>query len=469
MKKDTLTAMIPINAPALETIFKNSREKDKALVILQHLFFTWRMMKTNKNFAPQIERSSGWVPVLAENLKRLVHNYSEIIQILIHHNIIEYKKNDRGGKNYYPGKLTMLYRVKFGSKITNPEQQRYRQEKITHPFIIGKVKEYYEKDYEHQRSIFLAQVPWFSGNLKFMDQLIIDVSLEELLFRNPDKFYYLWGVQQQFNDKLNRHISRDDFAGRIYSELTSLPKDLRPYLKLKNSNATLVLVDFKSSQPYFLGSLFNHIALLKLIPNFYPIAYKIKKYSSAPDIRLFLEDCINGHFYQRIMDVSGMTKDEVKQALFQHIFYCSASNQHKIQAVKEERLRFRNLFMSIYPSVYKLLVDLKRTQKQTLPIVYEISKRKKEKGKMYITTNLIATLLEVIFVINKIAKRLSDEGVPVGLIHDAFIFRKEDLDKFDQIFNEAFQEFNIRSPKLDIQELKGGDNIIEPKNLIENR
>lgn len=462
--------MVPIDAPALETIFKNSREKDKALVILQHLFFTWRIMKAHKNFAPQIERSSGWVPVLAENLKKLVHNYSEIIQILIRHNIIEFKRNDKGGKNYYPGKLTMLYRVKFGSRITNPEQQRYRQEHIRHPFIINKVKEYYEKDYKNQRSLFLAQNPWFSGNLKFMDQLIIDVSPEELQKYNPDNFYFLWGVQQQFNDKLNRHISIDSFAGRIYSELTSLPKGLRPYLRLKNESSELMIVDIKSSQPYFIGTLFLHYnELLPLIPQFYPIAHKIKKHTNKPDVRIFLEDCINGYFYQRIMDASGLTKDEVKQAMFQHIFYSSASNQHRIQAVKEERLKFRNLFMSIYPSVYKLLVALKRTQKQTLPFVYEISKRKKGKGKMYITTNLIATLLEVIFVINKIAKRLSDDGVPVCLIHDAFIFRKQDLDKFDQIFNEAFHEFKIRPPKLDIQELKGGDNIIKPSISTENR
>lgn len=465
MKKDTLTAMVPIDAPALDAIFKNSREKDKALVLLQHLFFTWRMMKAHKNFAPQIERSSGWVPILAENLKRLVHNYSEIIQTLIHHNIIEYKKNNKGGKNYYPGKLSMLYRVKFGSKITNPEQQRYRQEKITHPFIIKKVKDYYEKDYKNQRSIFLAQIPWFSGNLNFMDQLIIDVSPEELQKHNPDKFYYLWGVQQQFNDGLNRHISRDDFAGRIYSELSSLPKNLRPYLRLKNESSELMIADIKGSQPYFLASLFVHYnELLLLIPQFYPIAHKIKKYALHSDIRLFLEDCLSDNFYKRIMNVSGLSKPEVKQAMFQHIFYCSASNQHKIQAVKEERLRFRNLFMSIYPSVYKLLVDLKRTQKQTLPFVYEISKRKKGKGKMYITTNLIATLLEVIFVINKIAKRLSDDGIPVALIHDAFIFRKQDLDKFDQIFNEAFQECKIRPPMLDKVALKGCDNIIEPSN-----
>ena len=62
--------------------------------------------------------------------------------------------------------------------------------------------------------------------------------------------------------------------------------------------------------------------------------------------------------------------------------------------------------------------------------------------------------LEVAFFIKVIAKNCDDNQLEVATIHDAFILRKSDLDRFMLIFSSVFELLNVPGPALDIQLLQ---------------
>jgi hypothetical protein len=168
------------------------------------------------------------------------------------------------------------------------------------------------------------------------------------------------------------------------------------------------------------------------------------------------------------MEASGIKdRDKVKTQLFRHVLYCSASNQHKDKKIKAERLRFQEQFKSLYRSPFETLVALKRTRSNTLPIVKELTS-KRGQGKMYSTPNMIAQRLEVEFFINGIAKKLTQIGVLNVPIHDAWIIKRADLEKFQHVFDALFNsELLIDPPMVHIELLNGATNNIEPENSEE--
>ncbi len=276
-----------------------------------------------------------------------------------------------------------------------------------------------------------------------------------------DRADNLIGTIDMFNSKVGRFISQDDFAGRIHHHLGVLDKELRPYLRIESSNEAFWIVDVKSCQPYLLAALLYHPRLIELIPEFRPVLHKIKKLHDRPDVRLFFEDCASGTFYSKWIEVTKLAKEKAKKKLFRHVFYSSASNQHRDSKVRLERLRFRNLFEFMYRSVYTILTALKRTQSTTLPFVKEVTSRNGDRGRMYVTPNMMAQRLETSILLNRITKRCNIEGVITATIHDAWILRESDLGKFSQIFNQVFEDLNISPPQLSYEQFNICDNNIE--------
>lgn len=449
--------MIPRNAPDLDTLFGSTKHADEARLILQYMFRVRIMLKSNEHYAPGISRESGWCPIRAKNLKAMLSNrYKPVLDRLIEVGVIELEKNAiTGRKNYAPGIYTMKYRVVLGL-ISDKLGRKYRIEQIETPRLIAKILWFYRRIYRNQQEQFLTDAGWYSANLKFIDSIELIIESTELLGSDQ-----LLGTAIQFNDGTGRFISQDDFAGRIHSHLCTLPKILRSYIKLKDDSDTLVIADVKSAQPYLISAILYRPKLIELIPEFMPILDRIKPFSDKPDVRMFYEDCASGSFYTKWMDATGLDKQSAKTSLFRHVFYSAASNHHADENVRSERIRIRFAFETLYPNVYCALTILKRTRKETLPFVYELTKRGKKEGRMYVTPNMIAQRLEVGVFIKLITKTCTDNDVITGTIHDAWIMKKSDLDSFLFIFKETFNQLGVKAPQLAIDELGLCNNNIE--------
>lgn len=439
--------MVPLNVEDLNTIFDNNhRNADKARVILQYLFFVHLRMKKDKNFAPGIKRSSRYVPVNSRSLKKMVRNYSEIIKKLLEHKIIEFNLNDRGGKSYMPTVCTMLYRIK--NPVTNPKTKRkYRVEFITHPDVLKSVERYYYGKYDRQVNKLIQEYDWLLSTVEFIDQLYLDVTTEQITGIESDKeldYDYLLGSTDQFNNQLRRFISRDKYSSRLHSHLNNMPSVLRPFLRLKNDDSPLVLIDVKSAQPYLLSIAFYFPELIEvLVPEFKPILPIILNYKNNPSVRLFYEDCAAGCFYSGLMYVSGLTKSDLKDLLFEHLFYSSVYPYKDDEEKGTARWRIHQLFCSKYRDVFNLLNELKRTHKSTLPFVAELTK-------MFCVPNILAARLESKLFIDGITRQCAEEDIPVATIHDAWILKESDQERFVELFHNEFKLLGVNPPQLEI-------------------
>ena len=212
----------------------------------------------------------------------------------------------------------------------------YRQEFITNPRTIANMRDFYNRKYKDQRKEFLAQNEWYKPNLEWAERMYLDeAAITYAESQSPKKAEQLLGSISMFNSGTGRFISRCEFAGRIHSFITRLEKELRPFLRVEDEKDLLIMRDVSSAQPFLIGSLLNHASLISIIPEFAPVLDKIQKRQSEPATRLFLEDCINGNLYKRLADASGLSEKKVKNQIFQHILFSSASKP--TQETKSEK------------------------------------------------------------------------------------------------------------------------------------
>lgn len=452
MEKKEFKSMIPIETPDLDQLFGSKRQADKARVILQLMFYTRLRMKSNRNFAPAIDRATGWVPISSETARKMIRDYDDIVDILVSYHIIEFKKNKKGGKSFLPGEFSALYRVVFSSHITHPDQQRYRVETISYQGSVKALKRYYTTTYKSRRNEFLKDNKWYAPCLAFIDQLelrVPAVDYDRILTTSP----HLIGAVEQFNDGLNKFVVRDDFGERIHTHFSNLPGILRKYLAIQDSESDLILLDVSSAQPFLLGALFTNLNILyDCLPEFSEIAGIIKKYVGSVSIKLFFEDVASGNFYNRLIDLIGLEKEKVKDQLFHHILYCPSSNFLTNPIEMKERQSFRMIFKMVYPDVFKLIQELKKIKKGELPFVYNLSMKLGKKGRlhgrMYIVPSVIAQRLEARIFLDMVVKKCCFDGIQVATIHDAFLIRRSDLVKFNQIFYGVFANLKIKPPVL---------------------
>ena len=452
---DKIRVLVPVSAPNLDETFKNKRWADDARALFFNLYREKRIMALNRDYNGGLDRDSGWVSVNAAEMKKglgMSNRFKKIRDQLTKHGCIQWKRS------YTPGLYPRLFRVRVPAKING---RMYRQEWITHPKTIKNMCDFYNKNYEQQRKDFLNKMDWYLPNLTWGEKMYLDDSaLDYAEQQSPKQAEKLLGSISAFNSSTTRYISVCGFGGRIHSQIGGLDKRLRPFLRVEGEGDELLCIDVKSAQPYLIANLFSDSRLLWYLDGFHPVLHKISKRENDPSTKLFLRHCQDGTLYERLMEATGITdRDKVKRQLFRHVLYCSASNQHKDKKIKAERLRFQEQFKSLYRSPFETLTDLKRTR-STLQFVKQLTS-KRGKGRMYVIPNMIAQRLEVEFFINGIAKKLTQIGVLNVPIHDAWIIKRTDLERFQLVFDALFAEMHIDPPMVHIEPLNGATNNID--------
>ena len=256
------------------------------------------------------------------------------------------------------------------------------------------------------------------------------------------------------------HFGVDRTSGRLHTNLSNMPKQLRRYLS--HNGQQLVSVDIVNSQPFNSTALFNPsfwVFAEKAKPNLYYDYNNLINYQSIEnnkhnkvetnictimlaeytktldtiDIIRYRELAVNGRLYEHLENVislkddgkklSKSKRDLMKEMMFIVLFSENAFRGREMQDAK-------NAFEAEFPNVYKRFKELKQKDHTQLAILLQA--------------------IESEFILNRVCKRISRERpyLPLYTIHDsvATTLGNEDYVR-NVIEEEAIKAFGYK-PKL---------------------
>lgn len=335
-----------------------------------------------------------------ENVKSLHYKLNDdFITDEIEKYLIEVKS--KAGKN-------ILKRVKKDKAHYNrlPDYKKKMQEKIQK-----------ELDFDYEEAF-----NWIDENLDSRKKLYNKSTLESIL------------------DKRFRYFRENPTNNRIETNLTSLKRELRRFMV-----GEFVSFDLKNSQPLLFGVVFKNIIeiyqegregitalccyfedesfvktfgnrvvqdVLKILQNF--------KSNEIDDFKRYYEKAVAGVLYDDLTEFGDVKKEreEVKKMMYPIFFSKNLRYTEKggcYIPYKKEKL----FFNSVYPSVGKMLVALKKENNRDLPIYLQ--------------------QFESYLFIECIAKELVEKGIVPYTIHDSVIVEKEHEQKTLEIIESVLK------------------------------
>ncbi len=230
---------------------------------------------------------------------------------------------------------------------------------------------------------------------KQLDRLTVDMPLFQRRFgTHPDRHYYQAHLQTLLDKQIR--FKKDEFSGRIHTNITNLYKQLRALLRVDGQDEPLVELDIRNSQPLFLA-----IAALKA-------KVQDKKY---------LELCESGQLYDYLALELGMSRDSAKKELMLYYF---AKNGHR-SVLKELKQLFEKQFDSIASYLTKIKSkDHKRAAKQM-----QMAERQ------LIIDNVCVKLFQ------------QRKDLFVTTVHDSLLVRKSDSDLAEAVLMDEFMKLGV--------------------------
>ena len=289
---------------------------------------------------------------------------------------------------------------------------------------------------------------WFNDSLTIDDSAAMHyLWLKHMIDRKEDKTKALdrynsavIGVDKMTDS--NHYFSVDTTAGRLHTNYTSMPSEIRNFTKYDGQE--LVSLDFKNSQPVMSTLLFapqfwvknempeeNDQKMMELLPNtsvldpyffnFYNLSSKflpilnISTYTTSTyacplmlaemgvpieneDVGTYITEVLKGELYEyiekRVQELNGDYEERTRKEIKTMIFTIMFSGNKKSSSEKD-------LFKQLFPSVYTMFAFIKRTKKELLPI-------------------MLQTIESKLFL-DRIARRIAKERpeLPIFTIHDS--------------------------------------------------
>jgi len=238
------------------------------------------------------------------NKQRL--RYNDLFTLL--EDTITINTSEDGSKRYKGGSFTCAYKIntEFIS-ISNMTEIELDTELI---FSAGKDKKYWIKKYKNYKHLiedcYNTEIKldeylyWLNNNIgkKLAPVFNKQNGKIESRFLTPDRAFYHFNLALKVNiKKLWFKLSNE---GRFYSSITNLPKVSIPFIKLYNRE--VVSIDLKNCQPLLLNTIIDH--------------------------KDFREDCSNGQFYDELLSVFSLgrentTREMMKLLCYKYIFFGS--------------------------------------------------------------------------------------------------------------------------------------------------
>ena len=285
-------------------------------------------------------------------------------------------------------------------------------------------------------------------NLEFMKLKFDDVAAKKWcnLESDPKKKYIYHKTVLNLCNKQTRYFKRNKTNNRLDTNLTSIKKELRQFIV-----GDYLSIDLKNSQPFFLNLLIKSIiydidilcykfSYNKLVETFgnkglrsiLLIHQKAEKAEMA-DLKQFDNAVISGTLYDDFIETYGgeITRKEVKQIIFKVLFSRNYIIKDFVKYVPYKK--DKEIFASVYPTVYEIIKILKSKNNKVLPIYLQ--------------------KIESYIFIDCLSKELVEHKIIPFTIHDSVIIKSELDEVTTSIINEVFMTQIGSTPELDFESL----------------
>ncbi len=236
----------------------------------------------------------------------------------------------------------------------------------------------------------------------------------------------------------------DDF-GRIHTNLTNLPKTLRPYLTAQGKR--LVNVDISESQPLFMGMAMArassapdsaagtatgrkegrrgapyHMMDNTMMDKNPLLGGKLDRGRLPGDLDRYLELCESRGLYQAVADRLGKSRDEAKKRIMV-VFFNKPWHHNKVSAVLDE----------MFPTVMQAMRQIKRVD--------------------YCRLAHFAQRIESAFMFGRVVPRIMERrpDLFIATIHDSILTTAGDAEFVRQVMRDEFARLGL-SPQVKVEQ-----------------
>ena len=249
---------------------------------------------------------------------------------------------------------------------------------------------------------------------KIFDSILLNLSaidldyeyLDLVLLNEPNRLRkeYLTYCIYPFktDEKEDFYASIDDY-GRLHHNLTGFSRDLRPAVSINGK--IISSIDLSGSQLYF--SLKGFISYIKQVYNNSDLKYI---YSIRPDCERLIKCVLEGRFYEEINTYLNYSLEDLKSNKVNILMPIFGKEQ------KKRKTQFYKAFEELFPTFLRYINKLK------------------EKGYQTVAQNLQRKESSV--MINKVSKRLVDEGIWFLPIHDCILATEDNEELVHKIILE---------------------------------
>lgn len=326
----------------------------------------------------------------------------------------------------------------------NYRNVKHIQVKLTNEKILQRI-------YKHKQKL-INEVPEgieYEMLYENLTKLNIDyLKANDFINRNysndPDK-YNPYKISIDYIHEKNFYFKVDNVAGRVHTNITNLPKELRQFLSYNGQS--LINIDISNSQPFLFNILIQNYFETKQPKTYFsfnsnsfsnfsntstsqlPTYKNISPYVvQFEDVKKYVELTSEGKFYEYVMKEGGVKKNkraEFKKRLFGTVFFCNPSDRYNYKEAK--------LFNKLFPNVYEIIGNYKKEDYRQLAIKLQRAEAK--------------------IMINKVCRRIAEEKpeIFIATIHDSILTTEDNKNYVcDVILSEFEINFNLKpSIKID--------------------
>ena len=390
---------------------------------LMNLFF-YLPLKTKDKY------ENGWIPICSDPYKNLKYfrNYMSFLvsNKFIYESDLSYSTTSKNCKRYklggsYGKQVVAYHLIKDNSYFINKinqlkiDRMNKADDKCMH-VTKWLEPELLTIDYQNALS-------YTNKNYKGMSKLIIR--------KKNKRIYSIKSIENKCWS-----YSRQGLDNRLHSILTSLPKDIRNYIKYNNES--LISYDIKNSQPFILASIINQLINpnINLINN-YIDSNNNKLYTSIMSdhfrnsldinkLQSFINQVMDGTFYEQYGDIlykEGLLSEDInKQCYLTKIM----NNPKKVQVSLEEfdnrRKAAKHIVLLTLFSSEKYHSEIIKIFKKYYPEVYKVTQYiKKNRDKNFFP--ILLQNIEADCILDYCTKKISDKypEMPLLTIHDSIV------------------------------------------------
>lgn len=349
-------------------------------------------------FDKRIKKDS-FIPLNGQVLHKILGGYYiKYLRWLIENGIIE------SDKNYLPDKKSIGYRLTEKYRYV-----RFKKIEITNEKLISKInwhKNLNEDRFSNSTISYLydclRKVNIDScGAFNWIEQNITDIT-------QFDYFTYTCSVDLLLSN--DYYITNSSKSGRIFTNITNFPSDLRKYLSYEGKS--LVEIDLANSQPFFLNFLIlDYLSKEESNQGNIYLSYDTKN-NLPDDVKKYIDLTSKGNLYEYLMEAFSYSgnKKHFKKILFSRVFY----NDNDLSEYEEW-----SIFKDLFPTVSEVIAHHKKGYYQKFSHLLQKA--------------------EADIMIYKIIPKLEAQNIFVLTIHDSYLTTPENSEIVKKFISEEFK------------------------------